>query len=555
MVSRILELTLRKSVLLPVVLLAATYVSAARSDEGKTMALPEMAPLGAGAQPSATPTAVGQGYDTIIGFVRVGAVTGAVTTSGGADNPSSADITICEGSEDVRSALHINESASVSYAGFGSASQKLDLFRSLKLTKNSISVVVYARHIKSVETLLNPTLTGGAKNEANDIKSFVKKHGDSYVSSITLGGEFYAVYTFYTESAEEKQKVRAALDAKGVAGPIGASAHLSVAMDDASKSVNARTTFQAKLSGLLNYPPIDYAQTAAYALKFLGIPIDNPVVVDYGTSGYEDMLPAFDKVEDARTYFNGASFGVDPGVGQKLRDLGQLKQAVLDIRGIYNGYGGYDDPALDKRLADIQSDQNKIVQQIAQYEKNPESTFELPTLVSLDGKLPRLSFDVVEGPGHVGGDGGNPFDPISDVGGMQAFLTCRFHISNIHLWSGDHVDKMDVEYKDANGKTLVNSVGNGSPGEHWGDAGQIAFDAADTLSGVSGADDGVVGKLQLASVSGRNLSAGDSGDAWHKWGATPGRPIVALAGRAGGQVDQVRPVIVVFKPAMWVASE
>jgi hypothetical protein len=146
-VSRILEVTLRKLVVFPVVLLAATYVGAARSDQE----------LGAGARPSTTPTAVGQGYDTIIGFVRVGAVTGAATTSGGGDNPSSADITICESSEDVRTALHVNESASVSYAGFGSASQKLDLFRSLKLNKNSISVVVYARHIKAVETLLNPT--------------------------------------------------------------------------------------------------------------------------------------------------------------------------------------------------------------------------------------------------------------------------------------------------------------------------------------------------------------------------------------------------------------
>ena len=324
-------------------------------------------------------------------------------------------------------------------------------------------------------------------------------------------------------------------------------------MDKASKAVNARTTFKASLSGLANYPQIDPTQTATYALTFLATPIDNPVVIDYSTSGYEDMLSAFDKVEDARNYFNGAPFGNDIGVGQKLLDLEQLKQSALDIRGIYSEYGGYVDQVLDKRLADIQADQNKIVQQFAQYEKNPESNFEMPTLASLDGKHPSLTFNVVQA-GYVGGNGGNPFDPISDVGGMQAFLKRRFHISNVHLQSGNHIVRMIVEYKDADGKTQKSDVGTACC-ENSGDAGQLAFDAVDTLAGVSGTADGVVGHLRLTSVSGRNLSAGDSGSAWQTWMSAPGRPIVALAGRASGQVDQISPVIIEFKPATWVSSE
>jgi len=156
-----------------------------------------------------TPEKLFNGYDSIDkGMLNESAVTGGMEQGGGR---SVVKIRVCESVSELAQALEIDGSLSVSYLKVANVTAKMKFMQKLNATARSISIVVYASHESSTWTAKSVKLAEGIKAPGNDDEAadFVDIYGDSYVSSATQGGEYYAVYTFHTETQTEQKELTA----------------------------------------------------------------------------------------------------------------------------------------------------------------------------------------------------------------------------------------------------------------------------------------------------------------------------------------------------------
>lgn len=125
-----------------------------------------------------------------------------------------ADIDVIEDTRAFRETLNISISAAA--RGFGGrASAHYSLFREVRINSNDVFALLYVLVENATEKLGDPALSTVAKTEwthqtaSNRKSAFVRAFGDSYVSSITTGGEFLALIRIHTSSRSERERVKA----------------------------------------------------------------------------------------------------------------------------------------------------------------------------------------------------------------------------------------------------------------------------------------------------------------------------------------------------------
>src|SRR3954469_11589383 len=162
-----------------------------------------------GADP--VPVKLFRGYDTVArGMLTASAVTGDYENSGAT---SGVRVEVCESLTELAEALEIDASLSVSYLKAVDVTAKMEFARKLNVTARSVSVVVYARHGIATWQAKDVKLKGDVKApiDGKSAAAFVKTYGDSFVRSVTLGGEYFAVYIFNTEARDQQQNLAASL--------------------------------------------------------------------------------------------------------------------------------------------------------------------------------------------------------------------------------------------------------------------------------------------------------------------------------------------------------
>src|SRR3712207_4023292 len=149
------------------------------------------------------PATVMQGYDTFSASGRATAVTGDTSTVGAVDR---CDYTVCTSTESLNTALDISASISAEF-GFGGVDAKSEYVRKLETTSTSVVIAVYASVVSGTTVVTNPRLKDGVKPpDAAGLDAFFQGHGDSYISSLTHGGEYIATYAFHSQTRTEQQK-------------------------------------------------------------------------------------------------------------------------------------------------------------------------------------------------------------------------------------------------------------------------------------------------------------------------------------------------------------
>src|SRR3954447_1272486 len=161
------------------------------------------AEMTAGSDP--VPVKLFRGYDTVArGIISLSAVEGDYENSGAS---SAVRIQVCESLSKLAQALDIDASLSVSYLKAVDVTAKMEFARKLEVTARSVSIVVYAKHgigtWDVTEAKLKSKVTAPVDDES--AAAFVGTYGDSFIKSVTLGGEYFAVYVFNTETREEQQ--------------------------------------------------------------------------------------------------------------------------------------------------------------------------------------------------------------------------------------------------------------------------------------------------------------------------------------------------------------
>jgi hypothetical protein len=489
------------------------------------------------------PVAIFQGHDSVTGAGRSTAVQGKTTIVGGTNNASYA---ICEDVNSLATTLNISQSLSAGYGSIFSVDEKMKFFRSLKVTSTSVSIVVSARHIKGKEVKTSVVLAEGVTSPGSDpiaIQEFVRVFGDSYLTSVTTGGEYYAVYTFYSETKEEKQSLKADLQAHGLYGSGKVDASLQMNLNTFTNSTNVRVGFAQTMSGIQNQKMPKQAELVQFATDYTSLPLDNPIVIAFTSEGYEHVVGfgTFGALPAARRYFvqDGAT---TLSLASSLTQVLQLKNQIDWLEGIYRFYDYSGDTKLVEAKEMVKGDLKSINEQMYGWEDNPMQSFTAPSLPSLELGTPSLQFTTGRTDEH-GGYLGDPFDDVDTATCMAR----QWRIASLQLRGAGGVDKLTVEYESILGRVRREHGGGGgaatnvltlNPGVNLK---SISFRSAERLESV------------LFELTDGN-SLGTGSNHYHslcKRIVPDGSVWLGFTGRSGEFLDQLSAVYGTLRPARW----
>ena len=353
-----------------------------------------------------------RGYDGIAnGMLNESAVTGGSEQSGGR---TIVKIKVCESVSELAQALEIDASLSVSYLKAVNVTAKMNFMKKLNATARSVSIVVYASHEAGTWTAKEVKLAQGVAAPTSDDEAadFVATYGDSYVSAATQGGEYYAVYTFHTETQDEQKDLTASLKAKGVYTGVSAELNVQAKLSDFLKTTSTTWTFDQEITGLAGPTPPSQDGLIQYALRFPTLTLDAPVTTGFKVSGYEGVLgigrSKFAKIVVNRDHFLGRN-GLLPAYAR----LNGVHDQIARLKRIYARYNYTGDSGLLAYEAQVNDDLDAIEDQITAYRANPAGTFRKPQLPSLAKGEPVLDYTTHQ-PVSFGGEGGVPFELHED---------------------------------------------------------------------------------------------------------------------------------------------
>ena len=217
--------------------------------------------------------------------------------------------------------IDVNTSFSASYAGLGKVDAKADYLHKMKLTTNSLSIVVRAKQIIKTESMTSARLVDGIKPGPNfDLNNFVAVYGDSFVSEIAYGGEYIATYVFYCENEEEQTDIATSLEITGGTGSLEVNAELSMKLKHAESRTTVRSELFQLKTGVTGVADSKGEDIADFALNFSKLHLNVPVVCDFNCKGYEELpglASIFQEVVDVREYFCGVD--ISSGLNNKLK--------------------------------------------------------------------------------------------------------------------------------------------------------------------------------------------------------------------------------------------
>jgi len=491
------------------------------------------------------PVSLYAGYNSVTGAGLSTAILG-ISEQTGAD--SSMSCTVCTSLQEVIHALGIQQSLSVAYGSVTAVDEKLDFFRNLKLTANNVSIVVYCKHVHSKETAKSWNLDPAVQLPSSkaDIPAFVKTYGDSFLNSCTLGGEYFAVYSFYAGDAEQQAKVISDLSAKSIYTGVQVDGQFQANLDDMVKDAATRTMFSQGISGIENPVLPDAGDIVTYAARFCAIPLDMPTVIEFTTIGYEHVFgltSVMDAVVPNRNYFVGKD--VNTGLAASLAKLNLLNNQIADLISTYNFYGVAVDSQLPLIQEEAQIDMAAINAQIEGWEDDPTQSFPALWLPALYYGSPTLSI-TANVFGYYGDGGGDPFD---DVGSdpMQ-FINARKKLAAVQLRGGKYVDALITTYNSSRGACSFRHGGRGGK-----PTSPLNLSNESPIVSFGGRSGECVDHLTFTSASGTISAGGNGGSDFPDAGKIPENNIVlGFRGSCGDILQQISIVYAGFNPVNWV---
>ncbi|RQS62617.1 hypothetical protein DID96_30980 [Burkholderia sp. Bp8963] len=469
------------------------------------------------------------------------AVEGTQVTNGGS---SSVFYQVALDTETLYQALDISQSVSVGFGPFGSVSEKSDFVRQLNLTTYSLNIVVHARHVKGVETATAFRLKNDVPPPVgNDqLRSFFRSYGDAFISSQTIGSEYYAVYTFYAQTREEQNSVTAELKANGIFEFGTVSGDLQAKLDLVTKKTQVRISFNQNVAGIAN-PKLPAPETLIqYALDFPGIPIDAPSILSFGSTGYEHVpgVGSFEPIAHNRTYLVGDRAA--SGLADDLAKVVQLDNQIDWLQAVYRFYGDYSDAKVSEAGKVVWSDIKAINDQLETYINDPTASFKRPPLPSLELGTPQLQYQIAESPVH-GGDGGDPFYDVD----VNTYLQRQTRISSVQLRSGGYVDALIVTYIDKDGTRRTANHGGGGGGLSQ----TLTLLPGQFVTSLRGRAGQYTDQLRVTISDNRSIGGGGDGGSPYSWGVPAGSVVLGFSGRSGRYLDQVEAVYATLQAAKW----
>jgi len=484
---------------------------------------------------------VGVGYDTFKNSAQASVVDIQSKTTGGLEGSF---VSVCETTEEILSAMQIDASVSAN-SPWGSFSDRTSFASSLTVNTTSIHIIVIANW-SELTTVTRVKFT----DPQTSAKELFATGGDSYVSSVTTGGQYIAAYSFIAHDQETFQSLQTAATANFPTA--GLSATFGAKITNMQSQTGVSSTFKQSGNGVLKMPTED--TMVAFALGFdRSNVVANPPVLDFTPQPYTRVRgcpPGFDQVEKYVLEYYDPN---DPTKGLAHKELLTSTNKTL-IKLVYTIYDYYGFLSIDPRLRTTLDELSDIKTYIVNWRNTVD---EDPTIPGI--KVPSIESSalLVPTPGYSfaqsaygGGPGGSSFQDVSfDMvasGVLPTTVVCR---------GGDHLDHFDVTYvfKDTTQPSVTKS--------HGGDGGDpiapIQIWSGTYVTDVEIYTDDVIQRMRLWVNNQPTAWQPDNnrGAQYVNW-ARPLPPggnsvFVGFAGRYGRYIDGIEPLYVDFLACEW----
>jgi hypothetical protein len=477
-----------------------------------------------------------EGYDSVSGKSRSSAVRATPVQTG---PKTTARIAVCEGMSELSEALNIDQSLAVELAKSGEIDEKVKFVREQKATAESLSILVQALHQDRIVTARDPVFTADFKSKG--VATFVDEYGDSYVQSYAVGGEYYAVYTFLTQTVEERNKLKGELSAKGVRA--GSSVELKTVMelDRFSKSSSTASVFDQRVSGVKAELPTP-EKMADFCRTFSTLNFEKGMVVDRKFAPYEKVQDfpfrdGFAPVVENRRYFRGTEGG---GLTGALVRIMERKNKVEWIKTIHGHYGfKEDEAALNAIIGELDRDRKAIEAQLDEYDANPLRKFAPLPLPSLAAKTPKLTYQK----GTTNRWGWNSAPRRVDYPNVEQAVNAGVRLVSVRLRGSNLVDKIAMVYRDKRGGGWDDHIGGDGGGGR--DQGELSLDSNEFIARVECHHGELVDWLTITTTAGKSIWAGGKEGGEHKDGlfeAKDGKVLLGFQGTGGVDVNTLEVV-------------
>ncbi|MBL4707848.1 MAG: hypothetical protein JKY48_05340, partial [Flavobacteriales bacterium] len=233
----------------------------------------------------------------------------------------------------------LNMSADISLGGLFGANGKVEFAKNTEINSFTSSILIYSKQVEGVISITEKSfIDKRSPDNAESMKSYVRKYGDSFISSASKAGVYWMMITFKSESMQEKEKVDTVMKANGIIKPLTIEGALESGF--AQKIENTGVSFErvVEILGVNKPKPQSIKDGLEYAIKFLSEDLTSPIIADIKTQGYESLLESerFSKVASNRDFLT-YSKGVP-------NDRVLLVKLIKGIQAVKKAYSRYDIP-------------------------------------------------------------------------------------------------------------------------------------------------------------------------------------------------------------------
>ncbi|MEI7867230.1 MAG: jacalin-like lectin [Candidatus Methylumidiphilus sp.] len=246
------------------------------------------------------------------------------------------------------------------------------LSNALNLSDTSISVVVYSNVVTNSLIYDSSSLASNITVPVTAAESLAlyQQYGDTFVSAVTEGGEYMAIFVYYCQTEQDQKAVQESLSANDVVNVDGTNANLgatvSGGLSNTVTNTNVRCSIYQSLLGSTATLPADTGTPQAFAeaiinfaQNFTASQVNQPVVFDFATQGYETLFdtvnPGFQAIAANRAIYTES-------VGPNLANLQSLWSKYQWINNAYQTYGYTGDTQLATNQKQLVSDINGLNQ-------------------------------------------------------------------------------------------------------------------------------------------------------------------------------------------------
>lgn len=493
----------------------------------------------------ATPVTLGCGYNTFLASAMPQIVD--ITSSLG-ESSFTTHVSICTTNEQLFSLLEIDASIAVSVRS-GSFFDRLQFVNSLEINATTVVILVSATKVtQSLAVTGIPTFLSTFAS-ASDV---FNEGGDSYVSSISTGGQYFASYTF---KAYDETKFLELVNAADVnySGGVDLDASFEVGIANITSSTGITSTTDQAVIGYSTGKLPKPDEIVEFALDFGNLILDGPEVLTYSTTSYRGVptCPDFTQIETYRFDY------VDPtGAGQGYCDIEVLaatnKDLVQATKSIYDYYGL---ASVDEKFDTVLTGLSNIAKAIGTWRElvNRDPTkagIPPPEIDDTSLVVPSPRFLLLGGP-YSGFFGAPSFQDVTvdmiPKGVLPTSVTVRGDVV---------VDNVTTTYTlfDPDKPTFSTSHGGGG-GYSFPTIQLQQWDQIVEFQTWSFNDWNVLQQffIRTTSQSGVYYPGDFNGSANADWKVPANSCFVGWAGHAGRYVDGIQPMYVTFQPASWSA--